>query len=281
VQARGYEEGGELRRDAAISGSQQYASGITGGVQYLRGVDAPARAVGGDAFRTEAGLYGLEGGKGSGEQFIEAARQDPLFAAIMQTRDAGEDAIMRNAAATGGLRSGNVQSNLYQYNQQLEADALTQVYDRRLEGIRGLQDRDRFSTDIAGGLAQRGKALGGGRIDAADARASGIENAAISRAGGMVSGAEAITTGRNAAIDIGAKLVGSIWSDRRLKDDVEFLSNQDGINFYQWTWNALAAPLGLFGNSMGVMADEIEISHPDAMGVSQGYKTVDYQLLGV
>ena len=72
-----------------------------------------------------------------------------------------------------------------------------------------------------------------------------------------------------------------MWSDRRLKDDIEFIGNHHGINVYEWRWNALAEALGLSGYDTGVMADEVEQIMPEAVGVREGYKTVNYDMLEV
>ena len=53
---------------------------------------------------------------GGQQELIDYARQSPLYAAIMGNLRHGEDSITRNAAATGGLRSGGVQENLASLN---------------------------------------------------------------------------------------------------------------------------------------------------------------------
>ena len=57
-------------------------------------------------------------------QLVDKAKSSPLYAALMGTKKAGEEAIMRQAGATGGLRSGNVNENLYDYNTQLGKESL-------------------------------------------------------------------------------------------------------------------------------------------------------------
>ena len=68
----------------------------------------------------------------------------------------------------------------------------------------------------------------------------------------------------------------SIFSDERLKDNVELIGEINGFNKYKWTWNKRAALLGLSGEGEGVMADEVELTKPEAVSMKAGYKVVDY-----
>lgn len=95
------------------AGTAQQVAGRQQGLDYMLGVNEAPSAIRTSSLENLAGLYGLEGGVGDMGTFLDQSRQSPLYAAIMGTRQSGEDAILRNAAATGGLRSGNVQSNLY------------------------------------------------------------------------------------------------------------------------------------------------------------------------
>ena len=77
------------------------------------------------------------------QQMVDQAQQSPLYAALMGSQQAGEESIMRNAGATGGLRSGNVQANMYDYNTQLQNQSLLTAYDQQVQqydyGMQGLQ----------------------------------------------------------------------------------------------------------------------------------------------
>ena len=100
-------EGSELAADYIQRGTAAAAGGVQSGLDYLKRADVYPRTISTDAKRRLAGLYGLEGGYGNQGGLIAQARRSPIYDAIMQTRDAGEDAILRNASATGGLRSGS------------------------------------------------------------------------------------------------------------------------------------------------------------------------------
>lgn len=67
------------------------------------------------------------------------------------------------------------------------------------------------------------------------------------------------------------------FSDIRLKGNVQPHSAIDGIKFYTWDWNDTAKAKGLSGNSFGVMAQELEETHPHLVKRGQdGYRMVDY-----
>ena len=66
---------------------------------------------------------------------------------------------------------------------------------------------------------------------------------------------------------------GSFWSDRRLKHDVERIGHtDDGQPIYRFKYN------GSDQVQMGLMADQVEKHHPDAVGTDPktGYQYVDY-----
>ena len=113
---------------------------------------------------------------GNGQQaLINQAQSSPLYGAIMGTQQAGEEAIMRQAGATGGLRSGNVQSNLYQYNQQLQSRALQEAYGQQMQGLQGLAQLPSYAPQIAQGLSGIGATQAGGMLAAGQAQQQGYQ----------------------------------------------------------------------------------------------------------
>lgn len=208
------------------------------------------------------------GGGGEGEylpanqplgrnEFIQGLLDDPFYQASLER---GEEGILRNASATGGLRSGNVQDALYRANQ----DALFGVYNDRLSGLQGLAGLPSNANNIAATTAGIGETLGQGIIGAGQARATA-----------QGQGMSAILGGLQAAASGGA------FSDNRLKSDIEYIGKKNGHKLYKWTWNKLAGTLGLVGESVGVMADKVEKYMPEAIGEAEGFKTVDYKKLGL
>ena len=148
---------GQAAQDAA--GTQAAAAG--------RGIDeqrrqfdalvelmAPYVQAGTGAIGQQQALIGL-GGPQAQQQAIAGFEQSPLFQAMTQQ---GENAILQNASATGGLRGGNVQAALSQFRPQALNALIEQQYGR------------------LGGLAQMGQASAAGQGAQGMASASNIGN---------------------------------------------------------------------------------------------------------
>jgi hypothetical protein len=77
---------------------------------------------------------------------------------------AGEEAILRGASATGGLRSGNVQENLARYSTDLRNQALLTSYQDQLQGLRGLAGIPGQTENIAGVMGNIGQTQAAGIV---------------------------------------------------------------------------------------------------------------------
>lgn len=88
--------------------------------------------------------------------------------------------------------------------------------------------------------------------------------------GGGTLGGNAVS-GAGSALSSGASALMSMFSDERLKDDIEPVGElYDGTNIYRYRYK---------GDPMmriGVMAQEVEQTNPDAVTEIGGYKAVDY-----
>ena len=104
---------------------------------------------------------------------IAAAKQNPLYNAILGTREAGEQSILRNASATGGLRSGATIGQLTDYNQQLEQDALLQSYNQNQQQQNQLLGLPSNSNAIASGTDAIGQTLAQGGLAQVQANVQG------------------------------------------------------------------------------------------------------------
>lgn len=125
-------------------------------------VEAGTSALGG--MRDIAGL----GGTDAQNRAIDAIAMSPEMAARTK---AGEDAILANASATGGLRGGNVQGALSQYRPQVLADLISQQY-ARLGGI--AQMGQASATGVGAGALQTGQGVAGMLQQQGAAQAGGI-----------------------------------------------------------------------------------------------------------
>jgi hypothetical protein len=235
------DEAGEAAREAA--GTQ--AAYQREALEYLKEREAIPQQFREGALTRLGGLYGLEGGEGDQQMLIEQARQSPLYQAILGTQEAGEEAILRQASATGGLRSGSAQGALARNAQELEQQALLQAYSQQLQGIQGLANLPSNVNQIAAGTAGIGQTLAQGQVAGAQA--------------------DIASQGRQTDQLMGLAQMGMMaFSDIRLKDNIKKIGAKNGHNWYSWTWNNEAGAIGLTGSDEGVMAHEVYDMNPDA-----------------
>lgn len=221
---------------------------------------------------TEAGVPALEqqqaflGLRGPEEEraAIDRIRGGETLQALQRQ---GENAILQNASATGGLRGGNVQAALAQFRPALLNQALEQQYSR-LGGMTSLGQQSaagvgaaglETGTNIANLFANQGSALAGGELNQAKAYGQILNTPAQFL--GMQYGA-----GGKAGVGFG-----NMFSDRRLKKNIKQISTRpDGLNVYEfdYIWGG--------GRQIGLMAQEVQTIYPGAVSESGGFLMVDY-----
>jgi hypothetical protein len=102
---------------------------------------------------------------------------------------------------------------------------------------------------------------------------------------GLLSGsgqhANALQELGSTAIGSGKKgLLGGLFSDERLKDNLYRLGTLGDFGWYSWDWNDLAHEVGAHNQpSYGVIAQEVEKIMPEAVFESRGFKTVNYDMI--
>lgn len=153
--------GASQAADAASEASRTQAAASQAGINEQRRqfdamvqLMAPYVTAGTGAMGAQQALLGLQGG-GAQQQAINALSQSPHMQALMQQ---GESAMLQNAAATGGLRGGNLQGALAQYRPQMLQHMIEQQYSQ------------------LGGLSQLGQASAAGQASAGMGAASNIGN---------------------------------------------------------------------------------------------------------
>jgi hypothetical protein len=184
--------GGMLSSSAAGSAAQQAANTQAGMAQAgiseqqrqfdaLQKLMAPYVAGGTSAFSQQQALLGL-GGTEAQQQAISQIEKSPFFQAMAQQ---GENAMLQQAAATGGLRGGNMQAALAQFRPGL----LNQMVQQRFANLGGLTQIGQASAagqaaqgmQTAGAignlLTQQGQALAGGQIAKAQSMAQMAQGA--------------------------------------------------------------------------------------------------------
>ena len=178
--------GGQARA-AKKAAAQQVAmaqAGIDYGKQnysYITKLLEPFITGGTEAFGAQGDILGLNG-KNAENMAIEDIQNSPYY---MTTAKQGEDAILQNASATGGLRGGNTEGALAQFRPAL----LQQFIQQHLDNLSGLTDTGVKTADvqtqaagnvsklIADLLGQQGAAQAGGTIAAGNRSSNGFQNA--------------------------------------------------------------------------------------------------------
>lgn len=161
---RAAEQAGQTQAAAAQAGIDEQRRQFDSLVQLM----SPYVQAGTGAMQQQQALIGLQGPEAQ-QQAISGFEQSPLFQSMQQQ---GENAILQNASATGGLRGGNVQAALSQFRPQLLNQLIEQQYGR------------------LGGLATMGQASAAGQASGGMQSASNVgnllANQAQATAGGQI-----------------------------------------------------------------------------------------------
>lgn len=125
-----------LQYDAAMQGIEETARQF----DLTRGDFASEQALGESGIAGYRALGGLDGADAQ-DQAIAALRESPFYQSLYRN---GEEALLANASATGGLRGGNTQRALY----ELGEDTLSRAIERQL-GIFGNAINVGTGSDVA------------------------------------------------------------------------------------------------------------------------------------
>lgn len=167
--------GSALQSRAAGKAAGQQADAAQAGIEEqrrqfdkLQELLAPYVQAGQPALQAQQALLGL-GGAGAQQQAVSGLESSPLFQALARQ---GEEAMLQQASATGGLRGGNLQAALAQFRPQMLAQAIEDQYGR-LGGMTALGQQSaagvgsagmQSAGQIAGLLQQQGAARAGGTL---------------------------------------------------------------------------------------------------------------------
>lgn len=204
----------DSQSDAAdTAASAQTQSAQLGIEEQRRQFDAvqkllsPYVNAGTGAMAGQQDLLGLNG-QPAQQTAIGGIESSPMFGAMARQ---GEDAILANASATGGLRGGNVQGALAQFRPNLLAELIEKQY-QRLGGITQMGQASAAGVGSAGmqtgnnvtqllgqqGAAGAGAALASGRANAelingiTGAFGSFVGGGGLKRIGGTSSGSNGV-----------------------------------------------------------------------------------------
>lgn len=165
----GANQAADAARDASNVQAQMSREGIAEQRRQfdaLQALLAPFVKTGTSALGGQADILGLNGADAQGSA-ISAIQGSPQFSTLLKS---GENAILQNASATGGLRGGNTQRALMEYSPNLLAQLIEQQYSR-LGGLTSIGQNSAAQTgnagmqtgvNIANLLGQQGAAQAGG-----------------------------------------------------------------------------------------------------------------------
>lgn len=176
---------------------QPYVQAGTGAISQFQ----PFQQAGAQAFEQQQAIAGLRGPEAQ-RAAIAQIEQSPF---LQSQIEAGEEALLQRASATGGLRGGNIQAALAQFRPQMLQQAIEKQYGR-LGGFAGAglgvaeqlyrggqasaagqaSQAQAFGSNIANLLAQQGAAQAG--ADIAQGRAFGAIPSGIASGLGIFSG---------------------------------------------------------------------------------------------
>lgn len=269
---------GWLRKQFGVGDAQEaamQASGIAADAQrealdYLKQSEEVPMGIRDEALQELSGFYQAPGPQLTQDQLIEQAMSSPLYQSIMGNQQLGLDRILRRASARGGLRGGNVTADEFEFSTQLQNQALLESFNqaqqrqdyeralqlRGLEGLAGIQTNPAAVANLTSGIG-------------------------ATEAAGVTAAAQAKAQGQNNALNtlLGIGQTAAMFSDVRLKTDLEPIGWRDGYNWYRWRWNELAESMGLSGESIGLMAHEVAEQNPEAVTVRDGFLAIHYDML--
>lgn len=179
----------EAQSEASQAGVEEQRRQFDKFVELL----SPYTKAGTGSLTAQQDILGLNGAQAQ-QNAITGIERSPYFQA---TAKQGENAILQNASATGGLRGGNTQGALAQFRPALLNSLVQQQY-QNLGGITSLGQNSaaqtgnagmQSATNIGGLLAQGGAAQAGGIIGQQNAQNQLIGN--LLNIGGAAYGAGA------------------------------------------------------------------------------------------
>ena len=234
---------------------------------------------------------------------------DPALRGIQERQDIAQQAAQEaaiKAGAFGGSRGTLLETEAQRPYIQQAADTEARLRERGFQqGLQTALQQQGFQAGLLGDLyGQQLQGLGmlsgiGGQQQALQQQALGAARGEFERAlgfpgqqlgylTGAVSGVPMMPTqtsqkqtGAGDVLGTAAQLFGYyLMSDQKLKDNITLVGQSKGHNIYTWTWNKMAQQLGINSPTIGVLAQEVMATKPDAVTKhDNGYLMVNYGAL--
>ena len=186
-QGEAAERAGEIQAGAAEAGIAENRRQFDKLVELM----SPFVSQGTQAFGAQANLLGLNGPSAQ-QAAIQELEASPQFSALVKQ---GENALLQNAAATGGLRGGNTQNALATLRPQMLSALIESQYSK------------------LGGLSQMGQASAAGQASAGMQSAGAVSDLlaqqGAARAGGVLAQGSVVRQTFQDMLDIAATATGA------------------------------------------------------------------------
>lgn len=220
------------------------------------------QTAGSQALQQQSALAGLQGPEAQ-RAAIANLEANPEFQAIARQ---GEEAILANAAATGGLRGGNVQAALAQFRPELLQAYIDQQYSRlgglSTQGLGVSQDLLTRGFGAIGDVANLRRGTGTTAANLALGRGQDLSET-LSGLGGLQASRELAQTGIPSSILKGAKtILGDIFARQ---PGVQTAANLPGVATP--TYNPAAINIGAGG---GMAPGNVFAAAPPAINIGAG-----------
>ena len=197
ISAGGSLLGAKSQSKAAASASQAQLEATQSGIkenrrqfEAVQELLAPYVGAGTNALTDQLSLIGLSGDEAQ-QSAISSIEQGPQFGALVEQ---GENAILQNTSATGGLRGGNTQSALAQFRPAI----LSQLIESQYSKLAGLSSQGQNAAagvgnaglqtgqNISNLLQQGGAAVAGGHLAQGQIQSNLFGN--LANIGGQIAG---------------------------------------------------------------------------------------------
>lgn len=129
-----------------VTAANNAAAAQTEGINNAMGLLDPYAQAGQGAITAQADLMGANGPEAQAAA-VNQIQNNPMFSSIVQQ---GENAMLQNAAATGGLRGGNTQAALAQFRPSM----LNQFIQQRFQNLGGIAGQGLAGAQQQAALAQ-------------------------------------------------------------------------------------------------------------------------------
>ena len=199
--------GANKAADASREASELSAGFQREALDYLKTSQAPLLEA------QQFGLSGLMDYFGGNQQgLIDQVQASPFYSSMVNQ---GEQALLRNAAATGGLRSGITQNALAQNSQNV----LQGLVGQQLGGLQTLAGFQPNTAGVAQATGNIGNTLAQGITAGAQAQQAGMGQF-LGLGGSVLQGMAAGGTG--------------LFSDERLKDSIKRIGKARDVDIRRW-----------------------------------------------